>query len=150
MLILPKSKWIFFLWIERLVHIVQGNFWINPCDSVVNHWSKGWPYTPYILMRQSSGQNMHGQWLRDPVTFMPRRCQRPERKLALHRFLHTPLSKKSNNFSERLPHLWLSKNCFVARISEIAPRVYNSLPKESKGGGGAEGIGAYEYKSRFN
>ena len=66
MLILPKSKWIFFLWIERLVHIVQGNFWINPCDSVVDHWSKGWPYTPYILMRQSSGQNMHGHCLRDP------------------------------------------------------------------------------------
>ena len=68
MLILPKSKWIFFLWIEWLVHIVQGNFWINPCDSVVDHWSKGWPYTPYILMQQSSGQNMLGQWLRDPVT----------------------------------------------------------------------------------
>ena len=112
MLILLKSKWIFFLWIERLVHIVQGNFWINPCDSVEDHWSKGWPYTPYILMRQSSGQNMYGQWLRDPVTFMPRRCQRPEKKLALHRFLHTPLSKKSNNFSERLLYSWLSKNLF--------------------------------------
>ena len=113
MLILPKSKWIFFLWIEWLVNIVQGNFWINPCDSVVDHWSKGWPYTPYILMRQSSGQNMHGQWLRDPVTFMPRRYQCPERKLALHRFLHTILSKKSNNFSERLLYSWLSKNLFL-------------------------------------
>ena len=113
MLILPKSKWIFFLWIEWLVHIVQGNFWINPCDSAVDHWSKGWPYTPYTLMRQSSGRNMHGQWLRDPVTFMPRRCQRPERKLALHRFLHTLLSKKSNNFSERLLYSWVSKNLFL-------------------------------------
>ena len=52
MLILPKSKCIFFLWIERLVHIVQGNFWINPCNSVADHWSDGWPYTPYIPMRQ--------------------------------------------------------------------------------------------------
>ena len=54
---------------------------------------------------------MHGQWLRDPVTFMPRRCQRPERKLALHRFLHTLLSKKSNNFSKRL----LYSSIFSAR-----------------------------------
>ena len=56
---------------------------------------------------------MHGQWLRDPVTFMPRRCQRPERKLALHRFLHTLLSKKSNNFSERLLYSCISKNLFL-------------------------------------
>ena len=80
---------------------------------MVDHWSKGWPYTPYILMRQKSGQNMHSQSLRDPVHL------RPERKLALHRFLHTPLSKKStplskksNNFSERLLCSWLSKNLF--------------------------------------
>ena len=95
---------------------------------MVDHWSKGWPYTPYILMRQSSGQNMHGQWLRDPVTFMPRRCQRSERKLALHRFLHTLLAKKSNNFSERLLYSWLSKNLFLC-------------VSEGGAGGGAEGGG---------
>ena len=140
MLILPKSKWIFFLWIERLVHIVQGNFWINPCDSVVDHWSKGWPYTPYILMRQSSGQNMHGQWLRDPVTFMPRCCQRPERKLALHRFLHTPLSKKSNNFSEHLLYSWSSKKLFCGlnfgNSSTCVLEVFRKRAGGPVGGGG--------------
>ena len=125
----------FFLWIEWLVHIVQGNFWINPCYSVVDHWSKGWPYTPYILMRQSSGQNMHGQWLRDPVTFMPRRCQRPERKLALHRFLHTLLSKKSNNFSERLLYSWLSNNLFLCVLEGGA------------GEGGRSGAGGLLHRS---
>lgn len=150
MLILPKSKWIFFLWIERLVHIVQGNFWINPCDSVVDHWSKGWPYTPYILMRQSSGQNMHGQWLRDPVTFMPRRCQRPERKLALHRFLHTPLSKKSNNFSERLLYSWLSKNLFCGPNFGNSSTCVLEVFRKRAGEGWGGGIVAYEYKSRFN
>ena len=97
-------------------------FCINPCDSVVDHWSKDWPDTPYNLMWQSSGQNMHDQRLRDPVTFIPRRCQCPERKLVLHRFLHTPLSKKSNNFRERLPYSWLSKNLFCG--PNLAPRVY--------------------------
>ena len=82
---------------------------------------------------------MHGQWLRDPITFMPRRCQRPERKLALHRFLHTLLSKKSNNFSERLLIREYQRICFCVL----------------EGGAGAtgEGVGcafAYEYKSRFN
>ena len=143
MLILLKSKWIFFLWIERLIHIVQGHFWINPFDSVVDHWSKGWPYTPYILMRQSSGQNMHGQWLRDPVTFMPRRCQRPERKLALHRFLHTPLSKKSNNFSEPLLYSWLSKNLFCGpNFGNSSTCVLDVFRKRVAGGGGeGKGVG---------
>ena len=146
-----------FLWIERLVHIVQGNFWISPCDSVVDHWSKRWPYTPYILMRQSNGQNMHGQWLRDPVTFMPRRCQRPERKLALNRFLDTPLSKKSNNFSERLLYSWLSKNLFCGPNfgnSSTCVSVVFRKRAGGRGGGGGRGEGggivAYEYKSRFN
>ena len=137
MLILPKSKWIFFLWIERLVHIVQGNFWINPCDSVVDHWSKGWLYTPYILMWQSSGQNMHGQWLRDPVTVMPRNCQRPVRKLALHRFLHTPPSKKSNNFSERLLYSKLSKNLFCGpNFGKSCTCVLEVFRKRAGGRGG--------------
>ena len=47
---------------------------------------------------------------------MPRRCQRPERKLAFHRFLHTLLPKKSNNFSERLLYSWLSNNLFFVCI----------------------------------
>ena len=67
---------------------------------------------------------MHGQWLRDPVTFMPR----PERKLALHRFLHTLLSKKSNNFSEHLLYSRLSKNLFLCVLG-------------GAGGGGGGGPG---------
>ena len=115
---------------------------------MVDHWSKGWPYTPYILMRQSSFQNMHGQWLRDLVTFMPRRCQRPERKLALHRFLHTPLSKESNNFSERLLYSWSSKNLFCGpNFGNNSTCVLEVFRKRAGGGGG--GIVAYEYKSRF-
>ena len=153
MLILPKSKWMFFLRIERLVHIVQGNLRINSCDSVVDHWSKGWPYTPYILMRQSSGQNMHGQRLRDPVTFMHRRCQRPEKKLALNRFLHTPLSKKSNNFSERLLYSWLSRNLFYGQyFGNSSTCVLEVFRKRGGGAWGWQGceIVVYEYKSRFN
>ena len=143
-----------FLWIERLVHIVQGNFWVNPCDSVVDHWSKGWPYTPYILMRQSSSQNMHGQWLRDPVTFMSRRCQRPERKHALNIFLHTPQSKKSNNFSERLLYSWLSKNLVCGsnfvNSSTCVLVVFRKRAGGAGEGGRERGIVAYEYKSTFN
>ena len=99
-------------------------------------------------MRQNSGQNMHGQLLRDPVTFMPRRCQRPERKLALQRFLHTPLSKKSSNFSEHLLYSLLSKNLFCG------PNFGNSstcvLEVFRKGAGKGGGVVASEYKSTFN
>ena len=73
---------------------------------------------------------MHGQWLRDPVTFMPRRCQRPERKIS-------PLSKKSNDFSERLLYSWLSKNLFCGpnfgNSSTCALEVFR---KRAGGGGG--------------
>ena len=96
---------------------------------------------------------MHGQWLRDPVTFMPRRCQRPERKLALHRFLHTPLSKKSNNFSERLLVI-IKEFVLWPEFRKWLHVCIRSLSKESTGGGGSGsgggGIVAYEYKSRFN
>ena len=148
MLILPKSKWIFFS-LNRTPS-TYCNFWINPCDSVVDHWSKGWPYTPYILMRQSSGQNMHGHWLRDPVTFMPRRCQRPERKHALHRFLLISLFKKSNNFSEHLLYSWLSKNLFCGPNFGNSSTCVLEVFRKRAGGLGGGGVVAYEYKSRFN
>ena len=84
---------------------------------------------------------MQGQWLRDPVTFMPRRCQRPERKLALHRFFHTLLSKKSNNFSERLLYSWLSKNLFCAPNFGNSSKCVLEVFRKRAGAGGGEGGG---------
>ena len=41
----------------------------NLCDSVVDHSSKGWLNTPFILMQQSSGQNMHRPVIKGPCYF---------------------------------------------------------------------------------
>ena len=53
-------------------------------------------------MRQSSGQNMHGQWLRDPV----------------YASVTVTISVSAYYIRD------YQRICFVARISEIAPRVY--------------------------
>ena len=122
MLILPKSKWIFFLWIKRLIHIVQGNFWINPYDSVVDHWIKGWPYTPYILMRQSSSQNLHGQWLRELKGPCHIYTLKESSCFIYFSILHCPRRATTSVSAYYIRDC--QRICFMVRISEKAPRVY--------------------------
>ena len=100
-------------------------------------------------MRQSSGQNMHGQWLRT----LSRLCLAAVSALkeSSHfidfSILHCPrrviISVSAYHIRD------YQRICFVARISEIAPRVYYNSSERDKGDR-ARGIVVYEYKSRFN
>ena len=145
MLILPKSKWIFFLWIEQLVH-----FSVNHCDSVVDHWSKGWPYTPYILMRQSSGQNMHGQWLRT----LSRLCigavsaLQESSQFIDFTILHCQ-RRVTISVSAYYTIVIIKESVLWPEFGNSSPCVLEVLRKRAGVRGGGR-IVAYEYKSRFN
>ena len=101
-------------------------------------------------MRQSSGQKYARSVIKGPSHFYAS----PLSALALYRIVHTRLSNKRNNFTDRD----YRKICFVAKNSSTCLlKVFRNRARGGVVGGGGAGVGkweggvvAYEYNCRFN
>ena len=127
-----NKSWYFLFESNGYVHIVQEHFWINHCDSVVDHWSKGWPCTPYIHMRQNSGQKMHGQFYALPLSA-------PWKK-ARTSYISSYTSPRRVTISVSAFYI-----CNLSKTLFCNPKYLQVLPKESRGK-----FVVYAYKSRLN
>ena len=137
MLVLPKSKWIFFS-LNRTANtyftrkLLNKPLWLS--GRSLKQMLTIHTIHPYATKQRSKYAR---SVVKGPCHFMPCRYQRPERKLALQRFLHTPLSKKRNNFSERLLYSWLSKNLFCGpNFGNSFTCVLEVFRKRARGRGG--------------
>ena len=138
MLVLPKSKWIFFLWIERLVHIVQRNFWINPCDRSLKQRLTIHTIYPYETKQRS-------KYARSVVKGPCHCCLAAVRTLKeSSHFIEFSILHCPRRVTISVSAYYIrdyQRICFVTWISEIAPRVHLKSSEGEQGAGAAGGGG---------